>query len=291
MTVAIDLSRVPLPDLIQTLSFEAILVDIKAYANLVYPFIDLESDPVVMLMEAFAYRELLLRARINDAGRGAFIATASGADLDNLAALFGVVRLVLSPADLTVTPVVDAVYESDTALRYRAQLALEGFSTAGPRDAYRFHALSVDARIISLTVTSPSPGSVLVTYYAADANGDQVTDLTDKIFDALSGENVRPLCDTVIVQPAAIVAYDITATLETGTGPDAEIVRQASQDAATKYAASRRVIGEPVPLSGIYAALHQPGVDSVALIEPSAEVAVMDGEVGVVGAIVVTVAP
>jgi phage-related baseplate assembly protein len=290
MTVAIDLSRVPLPDLIEPLSFEVILSEIKAYANLVYPFIDLESDPVVMLMEAFAYRETHLRARINDAGRGAFLATASGADLDNLAALFGVVRLILSPADLSATPVVEAVFESDAALRYRAQLALEGFSTAGPRDAYRFHALSVDARIISLTVTSPAPGSVLVLYYAADPDGSQVTDLTDPIFAALSDDNIRPLCDTVIVQPAAIVAYDITAVLDIGTGPDAEIVRQASQDAATAYAASRRLIGEPVPLSGLYAALHQPGVDSVTLSSPAAEVSVTTGQVAIVDTITVTVA-
>ena len=53
--------------------------------------------------------------------------------------------------------------ESDTALRYRIQLSLEGYSTAGPVGAYVFHGLSADGRVKDISADSPSPGQVLIT--------------------------------------------------------------------------------------------------------------------------------
>jgi len=55
--------------------------------------IDLESDPARKLLEVFAYLDLLLRGRINDALRALLLAYASGADLEQLAANVSVIRL------------------------------------------------------------------------------------------------------------------------------------------------------------------------------------------------------
>ncbi|MDR0580204.1 MAG: baseplate J/gp47 family protein, partial [Campylobacteraceae bacterium] len=54
---------------------------------------ELESDPYIAVIEAIAYRELLLRARINDSVLSMLIPYASGSDLDNIVALYGVERL------------------------------------------------------------------------------------------------------------------------------------------------------------------------------------------------------
>ncbi|PJN94872.1 baseplate assembly protein, partial [Amaricoccus sp. HAR-UPW-R2A-40] len=98
---AIDLSRLPPPDVVERLDFETILgamkADLIARAPDLAPALALESEPAVKILEVAAYRELLLRARINDAARAVMIATATGADLDHLAALFGVARFVLDP--------------------------------------------------------------------------------------------------------------------------------------------------------------------------------------------------
>ncbi|MFT7099200.1 MAG: phage-related baseplate assembly protein [Rickettsiales bacterium] len=99
-------------------------------------------------MQVIAYRELLLRNRINEAAKANMLAYASGSDLDNLAAFYGVERL----AD-----------EEDDRLKIRTQLALEGFSTAGPVGAYIFHALSASNKVKSVSVKSPNPGVILVT--------------------------------------------------------------------------------------------------------------------------------
>ena len=101
----IDLTTLPAPRVVELLSYEAILAAAKAdFAERMRPHLPniddilaLESDPVVKLIEAHAYRELLIRARINDAARAHLLAFAAGSDLDQLAALFGVVRMAGQP--------------------------------------------------------------------------------------------------------------------------------------------------------------------------------------------------
>ncbi|MEL0625209.1 baseplate J/gp47 family protein, partial [Marinomonas arenicola] len=75
------------------------------------------------------------------------LAYATGTNLEHLSALWGV-----SKQD----------GESDDRLRSRTQLALEGFSTAGPFGAYVYHSLAADSRVKDVAVSSPSAGQVLV---------------------------------------------------------------------------------------------------------------------------------
>lgn len=259
--MSIDLSLLPAPEVIESLSFEYILAEMKADFVARWPdaaaTIDLESDPAVKLLEVAAYRELLLRARINDAARAVMLAHAGGADLENLAALLGVARLT---------------DEDDTRLRYRTQLALEGFSTAGPIGAYRYHTLSVSSRIADVDVASPQPGDVLITILDAESNGAASADLIDQVTAALTADDIRPLTDHVTVQSADIVDYQITASLITYPGPDAEIILQAALTAVAEHIAACRRLGYDITLSGIYAALHRPGVQRVDLTAPAANI-------------------
>ena len=64
-------------------------------------------------------------------------------------------RLVITPA----TANSPAVMEDDDSLRERAQMAWEGLSSAGARNAYIFHARSASGRVADASVHSPA-GSV-----------------------------------------------------------------------------------------------------------------------------------
>ena len=94
VTVA-DLASLPPPQSIEELSFERIFAEMLQDFRARYPQYSalLASDPAIKLLEVAAYRELLLRARINDAARASLLAFADGADLDHLAAFYGVTRL------------------------------------------------------------------------------------------------------------------------------------------------------------------------------------------------------
>lgn len=289
---AIDLSLLPVPDVVETLDFEAILAAMKAdlitRAPELASVLALESEPAVKLLQVAAYREVLIRARVNDAAQAVTLARAVGTDLDNLAALFGVVRLVVNPGDPLAVPPVAPVLESDADLRRRAQLALEGFSTAGPEGAYVFHALSADADVLDVSATSPGPGDVLVTVLSRMGSGAAGAPLLATVAAALNADDVRPLCDNVVVQSASIVSYAITATLYFHPGPDSAVVMAAAQAAATAYAAAQHRLGRDVTISGLHAALHQPGVQRVVLASPSATLTIGAGQASWCTAITLT---
>lgn len=277
----IDLSKLPPPDVVESLDFEDIYQELLGVFRVAMGdawSAALESDPVVKLIELAAYREMLLRARINDAARACMLAYATGADLDHLAALLGVSRLVAVPANPTANPPVAAVMESDDRLRMRAQMALEGETVAGSRGSYVFHALSASALVADVTVSSPLPGDVVVTVLAATATGVPDAPLLSTVDAYLSAEDRRPLTDAVAVEAANVIPYTVSATLHCYPGPAAEPVRAAAAAAVAAYVAEHFRLGHDITLSGLYAALHQPGVQRVVLTSPAADIVVAASE-------------
>ncbi len=288
--MAIDLSQLPAPTVVEPLDFEtifaAMLADLQA-RNPVFTAL-VESDPAYTILEVAAYREVLIRQRVNDGARAVMLASAQGADLDQLGALFGVARLVVEPGDPTAVPPVEPTYETDARLRARIQLAPEAVTTAGAGGAYLFHALSADATVADIALTSPSPGEVVVTVLSTIGDGTPDQALLDTVAAALTAEDVRPLTDQVIVQAPTILPYTVTATLDTYPGPDPAVVATAAQAAVQRYADDHHKMGFDIPLSGLYAALHQPGVQKVTLTSPVADLTVQPTEVAYATAITLT---
>lgn len=274
----VDLTQLPPPSVVEPLDFETILAERKATLVSYYPAdqqaaiaatLELESEPLNKLLQENAYREVVLRARINDAAKQTLLAFASGTTLDHLVAEYNIARLLVTPGDPAANPPVDPVYESDDRLRLRGQMAFEGLTTAGPVNAYKFHALSASADVADVAVDSPSPGTVRVTLLSPA--GPPSADTLNRVSQALSADDVRPLCDLVAVEPAQIKPYAVDATLNaTGLGKEQAIA--AATAAMNQTAAAYYRVGATVPLSAIYAALHQPGIDSVTLRAPLTDV-------------------
>lgn len=277
---AIDLSQIAAPSVVEPLEFEAILsemiADLKARAPEFSALV--ESDPAFKILEVAAFREMIIRQRINEAAQAVMLPYAGGSDLENLTAFFGVARLTIDPGDPDAVPPVPPVMESDTDLRRRAQLSLEGFSTAGPSGAYIFHALSASGAVLDASAVSPSPGTVLVSILSRTGDGTASYDLLTTVGAALNDENVRPLCDEVTVAAAEIVPYAISAQLLIHPGPDTSVVLASAQAAAAAYATAQHRIGADVTLSGLYAALHRPGVARVTLTSPAATIEIGEAQ-------------
>lgn len=286
----IDLTQLPPPAVVEALDYETILAELIADLVLRDPTFTalVESDPAYKILEVCAFREHLLRQRVNDAARAVMLAYALDTDLDHLAALQNVERILVDPGDPTAVPPIAPTYETNDRLRTRVQLAPEGQSTAGPYGAYEYHALSASAEVLDVDVDSPSPGQVLVTVLAATGTGLPAPALVTEVELALNDRAIRPLTDQVSAQAATIVGYAITATLTLYDGPDAEVVRQAASDAATLYADANHRLGRDITLSGLYAALHQPGVQNVVLASPLADLVISPQQASWCTAVTVT---
>lgn len=271
-STAIDLSQLPAPDVVEALDFETILAARRADFLARYPEFTafVESDPAIKLLETGAYRELILRQRINDAARSVMLAYAQGGDLDNLAILFGVTRQLITPADPQAG--IDAVFEDDTALRRRVLLAPDSYSVAGPASAYVFHALSADGDVLDASAVSPEPGEVTVAVLSRQGDGTASPELVATVEELLAGDEVRPLTDAVTVQSAQIVQFDIEAQLILYPGPDSQLILQTANEQLDALLAANRRLGRDITRSAIIAALHVGGVQNVLLADPVADV-------------------
>ena len=275
-STAVELSRLPAPEIVESLDFETILAARLAGFQAAYPEHDalVESDPVFKLLEVAAYQELNLRQRINEAAAACMVAYALGADLDNLAAIFGVARLEVTPADEQAgTP---AVLEDDEALRRRVLLAPDSYSVAGPSGAYLFHALTASGEVFDASAISPAPGEVLVTILSTQGDGTASAALIAAVEAVVGADTVRPLTDQVTVQSAAIVDFAIDAQLTIYPGPDAALIEAAALASLQKELAERRRLGRDVTRSALFRALHVGGVHNVILNAPAADIVLDD---------------
>ncbi|CAB5660932.1 baseplate J/gp47 family protein [Klebsiella pneumoniae] len=271
----IDLSQLPSPTIIEELDFETILTEVKAVMVTAFPddqqsavaaAMTLESEPLNIIAQAMAYRELLLRQRINEGAAACMLSHSTGDDLDNIAANLDTERLVITEA----TDTADAVMESDEALRLRAQAAFEGMSVAGPSAAYEYFARSASGQVADARATSPSPAEVVVAVLSTEGDGTASTELLAAVTAAVNDEEVRPLGDRVTVQSAEIVPYDIDATLYLYPGPESEPIINAAMAALKAFLADNdKKIGRDIVRSAISAALHVQGVQRVVINTPA----------------------
>ncbi|CQH63389.1 TPA: baseplate assembly protein [Yersinia enterocolitica] len=277
----IDLNRLPAPQVIESLDFESLFALRKEGFIALYPAdqqgavhltLSFESEPIVKLLQENAYREVILRQRVNEGAQAVMVAHAIGSDLDHLGANNGIARLTITAANPDTIPPTAAVMESDDDFRVRIPQAFEGLSVAGPTGAYEYHARSADGRIADASAISPSPACVTVTVLSREGNGVAAQDLLDNVFAALNDENVRPVADRLTVNSAAIVEYQIDATLYFYPGPEAEPIRAAAEARLNTYIGTQRRLGRDIRQSAIYAALHVEGVQRVELVAPLADV-------------------
>lgn len=98
--------------------------------------------------------------------------------------------------------------EDDESLAERVYLAPSAYSTAGPRDAYKYHARSYSPLIGSVCVTSPLPREVEVRVLLRDGTlpGESIL---EGVAERLNDDTVRPLTDLVRVLAPEVVQYDI----------------------------------------------------------------------------------
>lgn len=318
---AVDLSALPAPVIVPQPSFEARLAGKLAGLIAAHPAFDalVESDPAMKLLQSDSFDEMVLAQAFSDAARGMLLAYATGELLDQLAALYDVARLVVTPAEGD-TP---AVLESDTAFRQRIQLAPHAFSVAGPELAYVYHARSAHGDVADATAVSPTPaditalvlqvladnaaapelvaamsaalgdadwpGDVTVTVLSASGDGVPSPEVLTAV-DTLLQADVRPLTDQVTVQAAELVDFAIEAEIYVFAGPDQNLILQTALASLEAHLANTRRLGRDIARSGLIAALHVGNVQRVNLIQPAADIAITSSQIGHPTDIAVTIA-
>ncbi|MFP3027815.1 MAG: baseplate J/gp47 family protein [Wolbachia sp.] len=220
-----------------------------------------ESDPAIKILEVAAWRELLLRERINEAVKSNLLKFATGEDLDNLAEFYGVERENV---------------ENDESFRKRIKAKTVGSSTCGSKEYYRYHALSADRRVKDALVESKVPGSVEISILSTElsTNGIASEELLDIVRKQVTRDDIRVLTDTITVVGCNIIEIDIHSKISIKR-PD--IIETMKKKFIEKFETTKR-LGWSITRSWIIANLFVEGVENVELIEPREDVVVLGNE-------------
>ena len=101
----IDLSQLPLPAVVEQIDFDTVLGQMLADLVARDPAFTalVPSDPAYKVLEVCAFREVVLRQRVNEAAQATMLAYATGADLDHRGATYNVERLLLEAGNAVVS--------------------------------------------------------------------------------------------------------------------------------------------------------------------------------------------
>lgn len=278
----LDLSRFPPPDVIKTLNFEEI------YDQLVSSFLEqwdekrvlkpelpeinvlnLETDPIAVIFQTWAFREMLLIADMNAASRSNMLAFATGADLDHIGGTFGVGRMIVTPA----TEDAPAVMESDERYRQRINLGIYAYNSAGSIESYQFHAMTADPTIKDVAVDNPHTNRIDVTVLSSVGDGTATSDQLSAVADALSPKSARPLTDDARVRAATIITQPVVIKIVLPSGPAPEPIRALAQQRVAVYCVDRHKIGRALRIDGLIGAARTAGdMEQVIVESPTADV-------------------
>lgn len=163
-----------------------------------------------------------------------------------------------------------AEIESDKELANRVFLAPGAYSTAGPEDAYLYHAKKFNASIGDVVVHSKqSAGTVDVMFIMSDGSTPGAGMIAG-LQEYLRRGNVRPMNDLVTVSAPVEVEYSIGLTYYINRGDSARAVsiQGAVQAAVAEFVAWQRAIGRDINPSKLVAMVMAAGAKRVDVTAP-----------------------
>ena len=288
-----DLRTVPPPDAIQEVSYETYVSQMLAHLRILNNIFTTtkESDPVYSILQVVAYQISIKAEEINDTVRAVLLPTSTGADLDNLGAIYQEERRTLSPGDPDANPPIEAIRESDRDYRNRLLTAFRALAL-GSREWYKklilesgspFETTIKDLQVLGPedsddvgivdpddhSITTIQPGDIWCYIEAfSDVTPIPSQTLIDQVYNYLDRNTLpdgtqpralvderRFLGDTINVRSCIQKPYTISARFRENPGLDFDTVKQTIQNIAVEFVGESKRIGEKIPLSAIYSAL------------------------------------
>lgn len=159
--------------------------------------------------------------------------------------------------------------EEDDSYRERIRIGPDGYSVAGPTNAYLFHTLTVNQGIADAFIDTV-PGTGVVKIYPIMKDGRLPSDeLLTEIKVTLSDENIRPLTDIVEVYKPEEISYDIDLTYYIEKGKDVVTIKANVAKAIDEYVLwQSRKLGRDINPDMLVTLLVKAGVKRSKIINP-----------------------
>lgn len=197
-------------------------------------------------------------------------ADGNGLEAGEVSAIVDPIPYVAAAANVTTTEG-GADIESDDDLAARVYLAPSAYSTAGPEDAYLYHAKKFNAGIGDVVATSnQEAGQVDVVFLMADGSAPGMSMIAG-LQEYLSGKTIRPMTDLVTVSAPEEISYSISLTYYINRSDSARAVtiQAAVEQAVADFLTWQRTIGRDINPSKLVALVMAAGAKRVIVSAPT----------------------
>lgn len=170
--------------------------------------------------------------------------------------------------------------EDDDTYAERIQISGNQYATAGPEDAWIYHAKSADSGIID--VFPDVPESCVINLYVLSTNGTFTTDSQKQaILDVCNDKSIRPMGDLVSVLDPIAINYDIAISYYIDTTQNADTVATDVQTAVDEYVIwQKSKIGRGIDPTRLLSALQIAGAQRLS-VSPNLYTAIAKNELAV----------
>lgn len=282
---SIDLALLPKPRIIEEISYETTVsrqnsrfAQVWADTRTANPDVDLpdydvqmlQTDPAILINQAESSREVRLRQRANEVARGQLLGFATGPDLDHLAAFYDVERL---PGEL------------DPRLKLRVILAIQGRSTGGTAERYKYMAMTSSLHVSDVVVYRSGKSPVIHVAVFSDApDGVASASLLATVTAALQAEDAKVLNDTFAVSTAVRTVVNIVADVWLLPDAAADTLTLAESELRAAWM-MEQTLGRDLISTWWVSKLMIAGVHKITPITPLGDVEVPSGEAASIGSV------
>ena len=222
-------------------------------------------------LAVFATQQDIIVPSINLTATTVCVSVTSGANFNGYA--IGTITNIIDPqAYLTGATNTDisgggSNRETDEQLRNRIRLAPDAFGTAGSQRAYMYWAFTANPAIIDVSVPLVPVNAGEVRVYPLMEDGSVTPSVVlNQVAGVLSGEYVRPLCDTVIIQAPTQVTYTLSVDVTIFNDADPTDVQERCEAALDAYVLQQRQrMGRDIMVDQVTAAAMVEGVYDIDL--------------------------
>lgn len=159
--------------------------------------------------------------------------------------------------------------ESDANYRTRIISSPEGYSTAGPSEAYKIITKSINQKIMDVEVYSSGLGKVDIVPLLENGEIPEQT-IIDEIQSELSTSDKRPLTDLVKVSAPETISYDIDITYYVESTTPLYDIKEKVEELVEEYITWQKgKLGRDINPSELYFKLRDSGIKRVEIASPS----------------------
>lgn len=151
------------------------------------------------------------------------------------------------------------------------RLSMDGYSCAGARGGYIYFAKQVSTEIADVIAASPTPGVVKL-YVLMDDGTPATKEMKERVLEACSADDVRPLTDLVSVEDPEAVKYNVRLTFYAQEGAEisGEALEAAVRAKVEQYTAWQCAkLGRDINPSRLISMLMETGIKRVELEAPA----------------------